>query len=180
MEDHAEVGPPERLVADISEVLTESDIVFEPPESRAGNEQKFRPSSVQGFEVIYRVVACGRVITGIGAIRVLGEMLGDSSLQFEQVGIALGDYEYTGTGGDDPPDDLPDPGDLPLVNSIRTVSMRLPGDAPLASNRSRLAFSNAWNWIDESKVLNETPPKWWTKMSSAQNRRYPFARRRIA
>ena len=59
-------------------------------------------------------------------------MPGVPPLEIEQFGIALADDEHRRTGGDDLPDNLPDPGDQPPVGGTRTMPMGLPVDAPLA------------------------------------------------
>ena len=89
--------------------------MLEPPERRAGDEEISGPSSLQRLQVTDRVGAPGRMVAGVGAMRVLREVLGVHPLDIEQVGIALADDEHPCTGRDDLSDNLPDPGDEPLV-----------------------------------------------------------------
>ena len=98
---------------------------------------------MQGLQVTDRVGALGRMVAGIGAVRVLREVPGVPPLEIEQVGIALAGDEDRGTGGDDLPGDLLDPGDEPQVSGTRAMPMGRHSMPHLRSKRSRLDVSNS-------------------------------------
>ncbi len=131
-EDQAQIGVVEHFLAGGGEVLAEAGVMVEPPQRGGGEKEIFSPRSLHALQVADRVGAPGRMVAGIGAVRVLGEMAGVPPLEIEQVGITLAGDEDRGTGGDDLPGDLLDPADECAVRGTRAMPMRAPLNAPFA------------------------------------------------
>src|SRR5262245_13590941 len=88
---HDGVGCPNNHAALGDQMLRETVVVLEPPESGSGDREVFRPLSAELRQVRQAVIVIAWMVTGVRAVFLLREMPGPPAAEVEQLGIPLAD-----------------------------------------------------------------------------------------